>query len=601
MNIFHKVTVKSLKENRTRTVVTVIGVILSAAMICAVTTFASSLQNFMLRGAVYDGGNWHGRTEGADTATCEKVFESDEVDKAVYMQQLGYAAAKGCQNEFKPYIYLLGASDGAEDVFPVHITSGRYPANPGEILLPEHLYSSGRVKYDIGDRLDLSLGKRMLDGLQLTQNRGCYLFEDGEAVWNGETLFIEENRTYTVVGFYERPSWNIEPYSAPGYTALTIADPSFTDDYCYDIYFRMKNPRRIYGFMSENGLGDLTNSDLLMAMGTFRFSTYSRMLSSLAAIVIVLITFGSVALIYNAFSISVSERTKQFGLLSSAGATKRQLRHMVLYEALVIGAIGIPIGICAGVGGIGVTLMLTKNKFRSLGFPVDMKLSVSFLSVAAAAVTAFVTVIISAWIPSGRAAKISPIKAVRQNRDITVKNKELKTPKLTFKLFGLPGVLADKYYKRRRKKYRATVLSLFMSVVLFVSASAFTDYLARAVEGGMNTSGYDLVFSASPGELGDISPQELCDRVLSAKAVTGVSYELDSGRNHRIAQIDEDYLTDEGIFYLENGRISGEGERLFAHMDISFVDDGTFRSFIEAEGLDEEEFMDPGDPPCPGA
>ena len=89
---------------------------------------------------------------------------------------------------------------------------------------------------------------------------------------------------------------------------------------------------------------------------------------------------------------------------------------------------------------------------------------------------------------------MSAIEAIRQNTDINTKEGEVKTSVLTYKLFGLPGVLASKYYKRSRKKYRTTVLSLFMSVVLFVSASAFTDYLTESVSGGLQTSGYDLYF-----------------------------------------------------------------------------------------------------------
>src|SRR5699024_6396755 len=109
-------------------------------------------------------------------------------------------------------------------------------------------------------------------------------------------------------------------------------------------------------------------------------------LYNLAAIVIVLIMFGSVSLIYNAFSISVSERTKQFGLLSSIGATKKQLKHTVLLEAMAVSVIGIPIGIIVGIGGIGVTLMLIADNFRSMGYPIDMTLSVSPLSIVIAVV-----------------------------------------------------------------------------------------------------------------------------------------------------------------------------------------------------------------------
>lgn len=236
----------------------------------------------------------------------------------------------------------------------------------------------------------------MLDGWVLTQNNPCYIYEQGDEVFNGELLEMHETRTYTVVGFYERLSWRIENFEAPGYTAITLADQEPSDSYQYDVYFRMENPKMIYDFMQEKEFTGDTNSDLLMYSGTFAVSAFTTILYSLCAIVIGLIMFGSVSLIYNAFSISVSERTKQFGLLSSIGATKKQLRKMVLFEALAVSIIGIPLGVLAGVGGIGVTLMLIGDKFRSMGFPVDMKLSVSPESVFIAAIVALITVLISA-------------------------------------------------------------------------------------------------------------------------------------------------------------------------------------------------------------
>ena len=81
-------------------------------------------------------------------------------------------------------------------------------------------------------------------------------------------------------------------------------------------------------------------------------------LFSLAGIIMSVIIIGSVALIYNAFAISVSERARHLGMLSSVGATKKQKRNSVFFEGAVIGAISIPIGILAGIAGIGITFAL---------------------------------------------------------------------------------------------------------------------------------------------------------------------------------------------------------------------------------------------------
>ncbi len=593
MNVFNKVTLQSLKKNKTRTIVTIIGIILSAAMICAVTTFASSVMNYALETAIYSVGNWHGRETDTAYETYEDVRTSGDVEDAVYLQQLGYAVAEGCENEFKPYIYLLGAGKNVESVFPIHIISGNYPTSENEILLPEHLYTNGGVKYNIGDTITLELGKRMLNGYPMRQNNPCYIYENGNEILNGETLEVREIRTYAVVGFYERLNWRIEDFDAPGYTAITLADKEPSADYLYDVYFRMDNPKEIYGFMKKMGFSGDLNTEVLMYLGTSRYDNFSTMLYSLSAIVIGLIIFGSVSLIYNAFSISVSERTKQFGLLSSVGATKKQLRRMVLFEASVVSVIGIPLGVLAGVGGIGVTLMFIGDKFRSMGFPIDMKLSVSPISIIIAVAVAIITVLISAWIPSKRATTVSAVEAIRQNID--VKNtKPIKTSKLTYKLFGLPGMLASKHYKRSKMKYRTKVISLFMSIVLFVSSSAFTNYLMESVSGGFGSVGHDLNVSISGDEFDNITPDELLNRMKSAKSVTDAAYAQERFIN---AEIKNEYLTDEGITFLDTnwGQSDSTSVRnMYAY--ISFVDDETYKALLKEYDLNEQMYMNPESP-----
>lgn len=159
MNVFNKVTLQSLKKNKTRTIVTIIGIILSAAMICAVTTFASSIYNYALDNAIYVDGDWHGSAEDMSLETYEMIKNESKVSNHVFAQQLGYAKIEGCINENKPYLFVLGVSEGFSDMMPVHITSGKYPTSSSEILIPDHLYENGGVELNIGDTIELALGK----------------------------------------------------------------------------------------------------------------------------------------------------------------------------------------------------------------------------------------------------------------------------------------------------------------------------------------------------------------------------------------------------------------------------------------------------------
>ncbi len=588
MKIFNKVTIQSLKRNKTRTIVTIIGVMLSTAMICGVTSFATSIQNFMLRGAVYNEGKWHGSQFNTEKATASDVLNNSKVEEGTMLQQLGYADLTDYKNELKPYIYVLGADENATSILPIHITSGTYPSSSSEIILPEHILSGDGESYKIGDVITLELGERKADGVYRYQDTPCYSVEYvggvDQIVKTEETIEVRESRTYKVVGFYERISSSIEPYTAPGYTALTTMDSGTGNQYKYSVLFEMKNPSDVYLFMDGLESYGVVNSDVLTYLGVSRNNTFLTMLYGAAAIIIALVVFISVALIYNAFAISVSEKTKQFGLLSSIGATKKQLRKMVFFEAFSVSVIGIPLGILSGILVIGIALVLLHDKFVSFGYAVDMKLSISVLSVIFAIMVSFITVMISAWIPSKRAIKISAIEAIRQTTEIKSKDKPIKTSRLTYKLFGLSGVLANNYYKRNKKKYRTTVISLFTSIVLFVSVSSFGNYLMATIEGGFGTSKSDLGFVTVITENTPLTPDELLELTTDDKGIERGVY---SQTHYFVGSIDEEYISEESLPYLT----SAEDNKPEVTGNIYFVNDGEFRRLLSKYNLDESQYF----------
>lgn len=598
MNVFNKVTLESLEKNRTRTIVTIIGIMLSAAMICASTTLVSSMRNFVLRCAIHIDGDWYGAVYDAAYKDYEDIRDSDRVSSAAYAQVLGYAKIDSA-NERKPYLYVLGGdvASGYFKTMPVHLILGTLPKDSTEIILPEHLTSNGKVNYKLGDTVTLDVGDRTLDGRRLGQDTPVYTYDSETQVdvMSGERLKNTEPRTYTVVGIYERPTF--EDYSAPGYTALTAADTKSADQAPIHCYFKLHKPAGVYDFMKEMGYTQeyryAYNTKVLLYSGTAPFDSFLTAFYSLAAIIIALIVFGSVSLIYNAFSISVSERTRQFGLLSSVGATRKQLRRMVLFEALAVSIVGIPLGILVGIGGIGITLLLIGDKFFSIvRVDIPMRLCVSWQAVVIAAVIALVTVLISAWIPSKRATRVSAVEAIRQSMDIKVSGRPVRTSKLAYKLFGLPGVLAGKHYKRNRKKYRTTVVSLFMSIVLFVSAAAFTDYMMESAEGGLASDQFDLIYAAESDVSSAMTPDALLELLFSEQNVTGGTY---TKKQFLQGDISREYVT-----AMYAGRFADFGmEREDAapkELSISgylyFVADAEFNRLLEKYNLKEADYYD---------
>lgn len=253
------------------------------------------------------------------------------------------------------------------------------------------------------------------------------------------------------------------------------------------------------------------------------------MLYSVCGILIAVIMIGSILVIYNSFAISVSERKKQFGMLSSVGATKKQIRKSVIYEGAILGSIGIPIGIISGILGIGITLNIVNNLLKPMFIKnmadISLHLIVSWQSVVIAAVLIAITIYLSVVIPAKRASKVSPIEAIRGNNEIKIKAKKLKTLKIFRKIFGIEGEMALKNLKRSRKKYRTTVISLMISIVLFISVSGFVDYMYGGFDSIYKSVDYDYLIrvSKSNNENQDEQINELRNQIENSKNIDKLS------------------------------------------------------------------------------
>lgn len=584
MNIFHKVTGKTLWKNKTRTTVTIIGIILSAAMITAVTTLVSSFQVYLRDMAVYQEGNWYTNLLDVSRQDYEDLQEDPGIEQIQAAQILGYAESES-SNPDKPYLYVLGIRPEFAQNMPVHLIGGRLPENTSEIVLPAHLGSNGEVQANIGDQMSLSLGSRMTDGYSLGQ-MNPFLGEE-------EKLENTKVHTYTVVGFYERP--NFEEYSAPGYTALTGWDES-AGQITYELYMISADPKQAYLIPKDYPhYGVRFNDDVLMFSGASNHNSFYTVLYGMAAIIIVLILFGSVALIYNAFSISISDRTRQFGLLASVGATKKQLRSSVLYEAMVVGGIGVPLGILCGILGIWITLLCIGSKFSGMlygGFAsneVVLSLHISWQAVVIALVIGMITVLISAWIPARRATRISAVEAIRSAQDVKISRKEVRVSRLNYKLFGLEGLLAKKYFKRDRKKYRATVVSLFMSIVLFISASAYIMYFTGAAGAVMDVKSYDLRYTSIHEN--EETNRQLFEQLSAVKGVNNA--ERSSVFSGLLTHTSPEAYTE---FYRQNAGTEENGETYPPTVNVVFLDDDHYRQFLTDQGIDPSPYMDSENP-----
>lgn len=476
MNIFARITARTMKENKTRTIVTIIGVILSTAMITAVVTLGGTFQNFFIEYTKEQDGSWHVAGLSLPVKEAEKAEKQEKVVNSTKVAEIGYARYEHLLSPMMPYLYVQSFSENTRSMLPVALKEGKFPEKQNEVIIPDYLNANLEEGNQIliGDTLPLELGEREYKGERLSQINS-YMGTETKAE---ESFVPKEKREFTVVGIYDYSSL-VTSVGAPGYEVY--AGPGNETGSYTDLYVELKDIKKTYDFQKEvfGGYGSVTHESLLRWYGVVDNDRFSTVYTGLLLILTAVIMTGSVLLIYNAFSISLRERSTQFGLLSSLGATKKQLRQSMRYEAFMVSLIGIPLGVLSGIAGIGITLHFIEEGLSQwlYGKNKEIPLVVNAGAVLLSIAVAFFTVFISVWIPSKRIKRLSPMEAIRASEDIKIRPGEVKTGGWVFKIFGLPGMMADKNYKRDRKKYRTTIVSLSISILLFTTAALFQIYL----------------------------------------------------------------------------------------------------------------------------
>lgn len=584
MNVMRTFTNKSMRQNKKRTIVTIIGVIISAAMITAVSTFVASFMGMLQRAEIAENGNWHARIQGISAQNLSIIQDSGDVDATVRSMDLGFAPLDGSKNEQKPYLFLRAYSPDGYERMSIRLLSGRLPQKAGEVVISETIRNSAGVEFQLGETLDLTIGRRMrIDAPdeQIDNNPDLqYAYdENGNEQGLNETFEQTGSGVFTIVGIMERPGFEYS-WSA-GCAVLGFLDESaLSAGDTVDVYVTMNSVDRgiyddVLALAKQAGTGTLTprvayNDNLLRTYGVVAGDNLYGFLLGFAAVIVIIIAVASVSLIYNAFAISVSERGKQLGLLSSVGATKKQKRTSVYHEALFVGAIGIPLGILFGIGGISVTFVAVRPLLDSfINVPAGVTLTpvVSPLAVVAAIVLSAVTIFISAYIPARRASKIMPIDAIRQTGDVKLTRRKVKTSRLTRKLFGFEAEIALKNLKRSRRRYRATIVSLVVSLVLFLTVSTYASMTQTLV--GASTSGINFDIQITFSQADESQRADMNEQIAALEHVIGHTEEAGL---YGSTVFTEDQLT-------ERARALNTRN-----------EDGTYELSVSLIGLDEDSF-----------
>ena len=615
MNVLNKLTKKNLLLNKKRTIVTIIGIMLSTALVCAVAGLVTSAQQTFVNLIKNSDGDYHISFSNVPQEQQKYITQNNAVDSYYTTKELGYSEFESIQNEDKPYIYVVSMNEKAFEKGAYKLIEGRMAQNENEIVIPQHLIDNGRVKINVGDKITLNVGTReLMDGSKLNQKNPYlassskeYIYQEtGRARDNEdyeEQIVDGQKKEYTVVGIMKRPNTGVEPYTAPGYMAVTYSNEGGnignTDkkvSKTSNFYVTLKNPKEYENVKNQikntieaetkNEIEVEVNSDLLRFEGVLSESTLG-VLYGIASVIIVIIIVSSVFVIRNSFSISVSEKTKQYGMLASVGATKKQIKRSVLLEGLYIGIIAIPLGILLGIVAIIILLWIVNLLIGDMMEGTEFVYNVPGMAILISVVISGITIFLSCLIPAIKASKIPPIEAIRGTDDIKIKTRKIKTSKLTKKLFGIGGVIASKNLKRNRKKYRTTVVSLVVSISIFIALSSFLTY------GQMMTGSYYTDLSYNIAVNG--GNEALYEKIATWSGINSYSYSYQTSAVIDVNKYGTDFAKEElenkkQIYEEDFPEDVGKYEYNTLGLTIVMVNNDYFKSYVKSLGMNEKDY-----------
>lgn len=613
MNLLNNLTIKNLKLNKKRTIVTIIGIMLSVALVTAVATIYSSLIKSLIDFETYQKGNFHVAFFDVPINEIETIKNNRCVEKVHLTSNIGYAKLEGSKNEYKPYIYVKGFTKDSIKELSARLVEGRFPENEDEIIIPTHLKINGRVNLNVGETITLDVGTRMSEGSELTQDNP-FTYEANEEIINTTA------KTYKIVGIIERPATNIESYQAPGYTFITCVNEKDIKNKA-DVYCKYtKNGSKNYANVTADILGVNENTYNKFISGNYgseeeanslakeiadnakykyALNTYLITLENnpfdqnavgnfgiLVAIVCVIIVVTSVFCIKNSFDISITEKIKQYGMLRSIGATKKQIRKNVFFEATILGLIGIPLGLFAGMLASYILVIVT-NFFLTdmLTEGLKLVLSYSWIAIIFAILLGFVTIYFSALRSAFKASKVSPIDSIRNSSNIKIKAKKVKSPKIIKKIFGIGGEISYKNLKRNKKKYRTTVISIIVSVSVFIALSYFMNVAFSEIGRTIDVSDYNIslwYYISKDEQYGKIEKILQLDNINNYTISKSVSLIIDNP-NFNEKYLEAQHTSKETMIENENN-----------YYVINTLGKEQYKKYLKELNLDYDDFKDKG-------
>ena len=487
MSITKKLALRHLKQNKTRSVLTVLGITISVVMLTVIFTCATSFAHYYGERAINTNGNWHFFVK-TDYESAKKYLLSDSslkdigFEKDLSTEEQSYKIYSDKANYIRTGTIYQGDAQYIKDTVTCKY-DGALPKSDNEIMVEQSLIKNNGLELKIGDEIKIAVGSRLKGDFVILPIKGNYQF--------GERFEKEKDETFKVVGILH----NNEP-TERGAIIRGMSDLKSKNLVAYGkikkvtpfSYIKINGIYDKFGFTKKKrafNVGENTgflNSRLAFSIDKNDLPQVLK-LTAIGIVVFAVIFVSSFAMIYNSFALSVGEQIKYLGMLSSVGATRKQKKKTLYFEGAILGGIGIILGIVLGLLTTFISQSAMNAKIVSImeGYNDNIKYSthISLWVLCLIVILAALTVFVSIISPVQKAARITAIDAIRKTDEIKRKGK-IRTPFIITKLFGFEGDIAFKNLRRNGRKSRTIIACICICAVLFLSCNYFCETFKEA-------------------------------------------------------------------------------------------------------------------------
>ncbi|MDO5716098.1 MAG: FtsX-like permease family protein, partial [Tissierellia bacterium] len=430
-----------MRANKKRNRILIIAIALTAFMLTSIFTVAGTVVQGMEKATMLQvGTDLHGGFKFLTEEQYERLSQDKKINGLCYNIIVGQSNNEELRKDYTEIRYT-------DEEYAKHSFSlpqvGRLPKHLNEIATCDSVLDNFGLPHELGQKIHLKV------------DNGIDIYE-GDFVVSGiwekpaETL---PNKIYVSKDFQESfsPAWqnekDMERFQKVNSYAGSI-NPGFNFKNAFNISDKMDELKMRLDFGQEVNEGV-----------NWAYSTSSIDLTSIALMgfLLLIIMVSGYLIISNIFNISVMADIHHYGLLKTVGTTNRQLKKIVIRQAMMISIIAIPIGLVSGYLVSMFTIPFIANNMISI--PITMAFNLWFFVISG--IFAWITVRTSCIKPCRIVRKTSPIEAIRYTyHEHSIKKKRKKIHKIT------PIRMAWQNMGRNKRKTISVISSMALSIIM---------------------------------------------------------------------------------------------------------------------------------------